>query len=107
VAGTINPAGGRTTYTFQYGETPSYGLPKGITVLYPATAGNGTSPVTVSTKLTGLLPGMQYRIHRTRRLRPARLHPPAGGRPVAKRDETRRWLVTQALEMLRQAKTRT
>jgi hypothetical protein len=55
LAGTINPHGKATTYSFQYGPTASYGLQSPV-----VSAGSGTSAVTVHAAITGLEPGTQY-----------------------------------------------
>ena len=55
VSGTVNPNGSATTYTFQFGPTPSYGAQT-----TPASAGAGTTASTVNATLTGLAPGTTY-----------------------------------------------
>jgi hypothetical protein len=55
LTGYVVAAGQDTTYHFQYGTTPGYGL---TTPLGPA--GNGTTSIKVSQYITGLLPGTVY-----------------------------------------------
>jgi hypothetical protein len=54
---TINPAGGVTTYRFEYGPTTDYGTSIPIP---DASIGSGTADVTVGQRITGLLPGSTY-----------------------------------------------
>jgi hypothetical protein len=54
---TINPAGGVTTYRFEYGPTTGYGTSIPIPA---ASIGSGTADVTVEQRITGLLPGGTY-----------------------------------------------
>jgi hypothetical protein len=49
LTGTVNPAGQATTYYFEYGTTPDYGLET-----VAASAGAGPADVAVSAQLTGL-----------------------------------------------------
>jgi len=53
--GTVNPNGLATNYYFEYGLTAGYG-----TTTTQQNAGSSASPVTVSTAVTGLAPGMLY-----------------------------------------------
>ncbi|MBF0227682.1 MAG: C10 family peptidase [Desulfobacterales bacterium] len=53
--GTINPNGASTTYYFQYGTTTSYG-----STTSNQSAGYGTSSITVTTNLIGLIPNTTY-----------------------------------------------
>jgi phosphodiesterase/alkaline phosphatase D-like protein len=53
--GTVNPNGSATTYYFQWGLTPAYGV--GSTA---RSAGHGTKPVAVSTTAGALIPGTTY-----------------------------------------------
>ena len=55
VTGTVNPMGGATTYHFQYGTTPSYGLATSAT-----SAGAGTAAVAVAQGLSGLAASTVY-----------------------------------------------
>ncbi|MGI8559249.1 MAG: fibronectin type III domain-containing protein [Solirubrobacteraceae bacterium] len=55
VAGTVNPAGAATNYSFQYGPTTSYGLQTA-----PQSAGSGTSAAPVSATISGLTPASTY-----------------------------------------------
>jgi phosphodiesterase/alkaline phosphatase D-like protein len=55
LAGTINPHGAETTYTFEYGTTTSFG-----SVTSAASAGSGTADVAVTASLSGLAPGTTY-----------------------------------------------
>ncbi|GAC1324879.1 MAG: hypothetical protein NVSMB25_22840 [Thermoleophilaceae bacterium] len=55
VAGTVNPNGQATTYSFQYGTTPSFGF-----ATSPTSAGSGSSDRPVSQDLAGLRPGTTY-----------------------------------------------
>jgi hypothetical protein len=55
VSGAVNPHGAATTYYFQYGTTPAYGLQTAV-----AGAGEGTAAAAVSTALTGLAPVTVY-----------------------------------------------
>ena len=55
VNGVVNPQGHRTTYFFQYGTSPSYGVQT-----TPGGAGSGTNNVAVHSTLTGLAPGTLY-----------------------------------------------
>jgi hypothetical protein len=55
--GTVNPEGSSTTYTFDYGTTPSYGSQQPMPA---ASAGSGASAQPESTTLTGLTPGTAY-----------------------------------------------
>lgn len=55
VSGTVNPNGKDTTYAFQFGPTTQYGLET-----VPASAGSGSTPTTVTGKLTGLQSGTTY-----------------------------------------------
>jgi hypothetical protein len=55
--GTVNPEGNSTTYQFQYGLTNSYGS---VSPLSAGSAGSGSSPVAVSTSLTGLTAQTTY-----------------------------------------------
>lgn len=57
IGGTVNPNGAATTYYFQYGSTPAYGNTVPAT---PQSAGSGTSPVPVSTSLSGLKANTTY-----------------------------------------------
>jgi subtilisin family serine protease len=59
--GTVNPHGFATTYYFQYGTSTSYGSVAPIT---PASAGSGTTALSVSAPISGLKPmtTYQYRI---------------------------------------------
>ena len=52
---TINPAGQRTTYAFQYGQTTGYGAQTAF-----HSAGSGTVAVKVKATLGGLIPGTVY-----------------------------------------------
>lgn len=53
--GTVNPEGQATEYFFEYGTTTSYGSKTS-----PQSAGAGSSNVTASASVTGLLPGTPY-----------------------------------------------
>jgi len=53
--GTVNPGGSDTSYYFQYGTSPNYGLTTST-----VDAGSGTSDVAVSVTLSGLTPGATY-----------------------------------------------
>lgn len=55
VSGTVTPSGTATTYTFEYGLTPSLGT-QGPT----GSAGAGKGPATVKSTLTSLTPGTTY-----------------------------------------------
>lgn len=55
LSATINPNGASTGYVFQYGLTSAYGLQSAS-----HSAGSGRKPVTVTAKVTGLLPGTVY-----------------------------------------------
>ncbi len=55
VAGTVNPNGRSTTFLVEYGTSTSY-----RSKTSSRSVGSGTSPVTVSTTLTGLRPGTVY-----------------------------------------------
>ena len=59
LTGVVNPNGETTTYEFQFGLTPAYGMQTTA-----ATLTAGTAPVPVSQTLTGLTPGtvFNYRI---------------------------------------------
>lgn len=57
IGGTVNPNGLNTTYYFQYGFTPAFGSTAPAT---PPSAGSGTSPVPVSTSLSGLKANTTY-----------------------------------------------
>lgn len=54
--GSVNPRGTATTYTFQFGPTPAYG----VETSPPQNAGAGTAPVAAAANLTGLQSGMTY-----------------------------------------------
>jgi hypothetical protein len=58
ITGTVNPQGGATTHSFQWGLTTAYGNP--VFILFPSPTGNGTAPVPLSLKLTGLKPSTTY-----------------------------------------------
>ena len=53
--GTVNPNGSATTYLFQWGLTPAYGVDS-----VAHSAGHGTKAVAVSTTARGLIPGTLY-----------------------------------------------
>ena len=53
--GSVNPRGLATTYRFVYGKTTAYGLSTA-----PVGAGSGTTPKSVSARITGLGPGTTY-----------------------------------------------
>ena len=55
LAGSVNPNGKATTYTFEYGPTTAYGLQSSA-----ASAGTGTSATSVHTTVTGLVAGSTY-----------------------------------------------
>jgi hypothetical protein len=55
VRGTVNPKGSKTTYSFEFGLTPSYGARSAS-----KSAGAGSSTRSVSAALTGLQAGQQY-----------------------------------------------
>jgi hypothetical protein len=55
LAGTINPNGNQTGYTFQYGLTTAYGLGSAS-----HSAGGGTKPVKAAATISGLTPGTTY-----------------------------------------------
>src|SRR5207249_489411 len=55
VAGTVNPQGLATTYSFEYGKTTSYGSKTAS-----KNAGSGTSAVAVLTTISSLSPGSTY-----------------------------------------------
>ena len=55
VSGTVNPNGKATTYLFEYGPTPKYGLATVAT-----TAGTGTTAVTAHATLPNLASGTMY-----------------------------------------------
>jgi len=55
--GTVDPNGLATTYHFEYGTSTSYGSQSPAV---DASAGSGSSPVPVSTSLSGLTPGTTY-----------------------------------------------
>jgi predicted GH43/DUF377 family glycosyl hydrolase len=55
VSGSINPNGQPTTYSFQYGPTPAYGLTSAA-----VSAGSGTTAAATSARLTGLTPSTTY-----------------------------------------------
>jgi phosphodiesterase/alkaline phosphatase D-like protein len=59
VTGIVNPNGANTTYEFQFGLTPAYGMQTSSTILTAATA-----PLPVSQTLTGLAPAtvFHYRV---------------------------------------------
>ncbi len=57
LAGTVGPDGAATTYRFEYGTSPAYGL---SAPQVEATAGSDNTLHTVSQRLTGLLPGVTY-----------------------------------------------
>jgi hypothetical protein len=54
-SGTVNPSGQSTTYYFEYGSTPNYGLETS-----PTDAGSGVTSQSVSSSLTGLTMGTTY-----------------------------------------------
>jgi hypothetical protein len=60
--GTINPEGLAATSLFEYGETTSYGS---TVASSPSNDGSGDGPVTVTAKVTGLVPHTlyHYRVH--------------------------------------------
>lgn len=60
--GTVNPEGLTATSLFEYGETTEYGS---TIASSPAGDGSGSSPVTVTAKVTGLIPHTlyHYRVH--------------------------------------------
>jgi uncharacterized membrane protein len=61
VTGTVNPNGGATTQYFNWGLSNAYGYPSGLALYFsPVAAGNGTNPLPVSRKLTGLKPSTTY-----------------------------------------------
>jgi hypothetical protein len=53
--GTVNPNGGATTYTFQYGTSTAYG-----STTTSSTVGSGNSGRAVSAMVSGLTPGTTY-----------------------------------------------
>jgi phosphodiesterase/alkaline phosphatase D-like protein len=53
--GSVNPNGSATTYYFQWGLTPAYGLQS-----VAHSTGHGTKAVSVTTTATGLIPGTAY-----------------------------------------------
>ncbi len=55
LAGSVDPNGKATTYTFEYGSTTAYGLQSSAT-----SAGTGTSATAVHTTVTGLAAGTTY-----------------------------------------------
>jgi hypothetical protein len=55
LAGTLNPAGSATTYTFEYGPTASYGAQT-----KPTNAGSGNTSVPANANLNGLAPNTIY-----------------------------------------------
>jgi phosphodiesterase/alkaline phosphatase D-like protein len=55
LAGTVNPRGEETSYSFQYGTTTSYGKQTRLT-----SVGNGRDDRTVNVDLTDLTPGTEY-----------------------------------------------
>jgi hypothetical protein len=55
LAGSVNPRGKATTYSFQYGPTTAYGLQSPVT-----SAGSGTSTTHVHASIGGLLAGTTY-----------------------------------------------
>jgi phosphodiesterase/alkaline phosphatase D-like protein len=55
VAGTVNPNGSATTYSFQYGATTAYGSQTAS-----VSAGSGTAAVAVSATIGGLVPDTTY-----------------------------------------------
>jgi len=55
--GTVNPNGGGTKYSFEYGTSISYGLQIPVS---PTSIGSGTVAVPVPTMVTGLTPGTTY-----------------------------------------------
>src|SRR4051812_13170368 len=55
LAGTVNPAGGATTYRFEYGTSTSYGSQAA-----DGNAGSGATDEDVSSNLTGLSPATTY-----------------------------------------------
>jgi subtilisin family serine protease len=57
IRGKVNPEGSATTYQFEYGTTTAYGTK---VPLSPASAGSGTSDVSVSQTLSGLAGGTTY-----------------------------------------------
>jgi hypothetical protein len=57
LVGEVNPRLGDTTYTFEWGTTAAYGNKSPVP---DASAGNGDSPIFVSTQLTDLTPGVTY-----------------------------------------------
>ena len=57
LSGSVNPNGSATTYHFEYGTTTSYGS---HSPAVDAGAGSGSSPVAVSTNLSGLSAGTTY-----------------------------------------------
>lgn len=57
LVGEVNPRLGDTTYTFEWGTTAAYGNKSPVP---DASAGNGNSPVFVTTQLTDLTPGFTY-----------------------------------------------
>ncbi|MHC1698333.1 MAG: hypothetical protein AB9919_09815 [Geobacteraceae bacterium] len=57
IGGTVNPNGLNTTYHFQYGTSLAYGSTAPAT---PPSAGSGTSPLPVSTALSGLKANTTY-----------------------------------------------
>jgi hypothetical protein len=55
VTGTVTPSGQSTSYYFEYGTTPNYGLET-----FPTDAGSGVTSQSVSTNLTGLVASTTY-----------------------------------------------
>jgi hypothetical protein len=55
LSATVNPAGQTTSYAFEYGTSEQYSVQTAV-----QSAGTGTSPVVVSTPLSGLRPGTTY-----------------------------------------------
>ncbi len=55
LGGSVNPGGNATYYRFQYGLTSAYGVYAPV-----QSAGRGTTPASVSTRIGGLLPGTTY-----------------------------------------------
>ena len=55
LTGSVTPNGQATTYSFQYGETTSYGSQTS-----PVSSGSGTTPIAVSATIAGLKEGQSY-----------------------------------------------
>jgi hypothetical protein len=55
LTGSVNPGGLSTSWYFEYGTTPAYGMRTA-----PASAGSDTAPHSESATLTGLAPGTTY-----------------------------------------------